>query len=65
MKQKELIQLLKSHAKRARLTQEDVARGVGVRLITVNRWFNGHYTKMHLATENSIRAFLTKVGALG
>lgn len=64
MKQPDLIQTLKNHYEKNSLSQEDLARQIGVSWGTINRWFNGNKTKMHKATEIAIQAYLRNAGIL-
>ena len=64
MNQRDLIQTLKNHWKATGISQEELARRVGVRLGTLNKWFNGKIAKMHQATESAIRSYLRNAGAL-
>ena len=42
-----------------KITQEDLARDLGVTVSTVNRWENGHTTPSRLATK-TIQAYLDR-----
>ncbi len=57
----ELIEALREHARKTGMSQETLAARIGVRLCTVNRWFNGKTTKMHAATTHSIRRYFSRI----
>jgi len=53
-----LIQQLKAKAKADGLSQEHLARIIGLSFQTINRWFNGKTTTMHPLTLISVKQFL-------
>lgn len=60
----DLLIALKIHAKNQGIRQEDLAREIGVRMVTISRWFNGHYTRIHHVTEAAVRQYLDKEGVV-
>lgn len=65
MNQSELIRCLKEFWAKAGVSQDELAHQLGVSIVTLNEWFTGRHTrKMHKATENAVRLFLTERGEL-
>ena len=61
MKTPELITALKNHYKKTGISQEELSRRIGVDIMTLNRWFNGRFGKLHHVTELAIESFLKAV----
>lgn len=57
----ELLAKLEEYRLEHRITQEQLADMLGVALITVNRWLNGH-TRPNKIQEYHIRKLLTSRG---
>jgi len=55
-----LIKALKAYAKSNKIAQEDIASQIGVRLGTVNRWFNDRNSNPLPLTRKAIEEFLNK-----
>jgi len=59
-KTKDFAKLIKTVRNQLELSQEDLAREIGVSFATVNRWENGQTTPSKLA-KASINAFCSKM----